>query len=51
LRFLVEIKKDDLQGKRNNKNLKFYIGYAHDYRSALNAVVSCHFIFHATALK
>jgi UDP-glucose 4-epimerase len=46
-----EKKQDDLRKKYNNKKLKFYIGDVRDYRSVLNSVRGCHFIFHAAALK
>ena len=46
-----EKKQDDLRKKYNNKKLKFYIGDVRDYRSVLNSVSGCHFIFHAAALK
>jgi UDP-glucose 4-epimerase len=46
-----EKKQDDLRKKYNNKKLKFYIGDVRDYRSVLNCVRGCHFIFHAAALK
>ena len=48
---LDEKKQDDLRKKYNNKKLKFYIGDVRDYRSVLNSVRGCHFIFHAAALK
>ncbi len=46
-----EKKQDDLRKKYNNKKLKFYIGDVRDYRSVLNSVRGCHFVFHAAALK
>ena len=46
-----EKKQEDLRKKYNNKKLKFYIGDVRDYRSVLNSVRGCHFIFHAAALK
>ena len=46
-----EKKQDDLRKKFNNKKLKFYIGDVRDYRSVLNSIRGCHFIFHAAALK
>ena len=46
-----EKKQDDLRKKYNNKKIKFYIGDVRDYRSVLNCVRGCHFIFHAAALK
>ena len=46
-----EKKQDDLRKKYNNKKLKFYIGDVRDYRSVLNSVRGCNFIFHAAALK
>jgi UDP-N-acetylglucosamine 4,6-dehydratase len=46
-----EKKQDDIRKKYNNKKLKFYIGDVRDYRSVLNSVRGCHFIFHAAALK
>ena len=46
-----EKKQDDLRKKFNNKKLKFYIGDVRDYRSVLNSVIGCNFIFHAAALK
>ena len=46
-----EKKQDDLRKKYNNKKIKFYIGDVRDYKSVLNSVKSCHFIFHAAALK
>ena len=35
----------------NNKKLKFYIGDVRDYRTVLNSVSGCNFVFHAAALK
>ena len=46
-----EKKQDDLRKEYNNKKLKFYIGDVRDYRSVLNSVSGCNFIFHAAALK
>jgi UDP-N-acetylglucosamine 4,6-dehydratase len=46
-----EKKQDDLRKEYNNKKLKFYIGDVRDYRSVLNSVNGCNFIFHAAALK
>jgi UDP-glucose 4-epimerase len=46
-----EKKQDDLRKKYNNKKIKFYIGDVRDYKSVLNSVKNCHFIFHAAALK
>lgn len=46
-----EKKQDDLRKKYNNKKLKFYIGDVRDYRSVLNSVRGCHYVFHAAALK
>ena len=46
-----EKKQDDLRKKYNNKKLIFFIGDVRDYRSVLNSIRGCHFIFHAAALK
>ena len=46
-----EKKQDDLRKKYNNKKLKFYIGDVRDYRSVINSVRDCNFIFHSAALK
>ena len=46
-----EKKQDDLRKEYNNKKLKFYIGDVRDYRSVLNSVRDCDFVFHAAALK
>jgi UDP-N-acetylglucosamine 4,6-dehydratase len=46
-----EKKQDDMRKLYANSKLKFYIGDVRDYRSVLNSVRGCHFIFHAAALK
>jgi UDP-glucose 4-epimerase len=46
-----EKKQDDLRKKYNSSKLKLYIGDVRDYKSILNCVRGCNYIFHAAALK
>lgn len=46
-----EKKQDDLRKKYNNSKLKLYIGDVRDYKSILDCVRGCNYIFHAAALK
>lgn len=46
-----EKKQDDLRKKYNSSKLKLYIGDVRDYKSILDCVRGCNYIFHAAALK
>jgi UDP-N-acetylglucosamine 4,6-dehydratase len=46
-----EKKQDDLRKKYNSTKLKLYIGDVRDYKSILDCVRGCNYIFHAAALK
>jgi UDP-glucose 4-epimerase len=46
-----EKKQDDLRKKYNSSKVKLYIGDVRDYKSVLDCVRGCNYIFHAAALK
>lgn len=46
-----EKKQDDFRKKINDKEVKWYIGDVRDFKSVLNCVRGCDYIFHAAALK
>ena len=46
-----ETKQDDLRKKIKHKKVKWYIGDVRDYKSVLDCVRGCNFVFHAAALK